>query len=213
MHPTAAALLPTWLRAVWVVLLAAVVAVLALQAARTPAPARWWHTAYAVMGLGMIVMYAFNPMDTPGWDVSALLVLVVALIGVVALVVATVLQRRRGGKAPASWVIAVVDMVTLAYIQIPADVRPVIICVLFACYLAVQVVLRVMVAVRAIRGAPQRASRTLVDPGGLIDPRGRAEPGGQPAGEGTAPGQSRAEVIVPLALTVLALSMIYMLSV
>jgi hypothetical protein len=189
MYPTAAELLPTWWRVVCVVLLLGVVAVLGLRATRTTGPARWWHAAYAAMGVGMVVMYAANPMDTPGFNGAALVVFVVALAGIVALAAAAVLRRA------AAWLVALADAVTLAYIQIPADVRPVIICVLFACYLAVQVALRLTVAVRALRGAPQRASRALVDPSGTVGP------------------SRRADAVVPIALAVLALGMLYMLSV
>lgn len=204
MYPTAEQLLPTWWRAVWVILLLGVATVTALRAARTPAPARWWYAAYAVMGASLVVMYGLNPMSTPGFSTPALLVFVVALLGVVALVVATIRQRRASGTTPTAWVIAVVDMVTLAYIQIPAAVRPIVVCILFACYLAVQVILRLTVAVRALRGAPQRSSRTLVDPGGRA--------AGTPSA-GTAPRPARADAVVPIALAVLALGMLYMLSV
>lgn len=204
MYPTAEQLLPTWWRAVWVILLLGVATVTALRAARTPAPARWWYAAYAVMGASLVVMYGLNPMSTPGFSTPALLVFVVALLGVVALVVATIRQRRASGTTPTAWVIAVVDMVTLAYIQIPAAVRPIVVCILFACYLAVQVILRLTVAVRALRGAPQRSSRTLVDPGGRV--------AGTPSA-GTAPRPARADAVVPIALAVLALGMLYMLSV
>ncbi len=198
MYPTAAELLPAWWRAVWVVLLLGVITVLGLAAARTAGPARWWHATYAVVGAGMVVMYAANPMDTPGFNTAALVVFVVALVGLVALAIAAV----RGGRAvlTAPWLVAAADVVTLAYIQIPAGVRPVIICVLFACYLAVQIGLRLTVAVRALRGAPQRASRSLVDPSG------------RPAADAAEP-STRGDAVVPIALAVLALGMLYMLSV
>ncbi len=197
MYPTAAQLLPTWWRGVCVVLLLGVVGVLAWAAARSGGSARWWHVTYAVVGAGMVVMYAANPMDTPGFSRPALLVFAVALVGLVALGAAAL----RGGRAvTAPWLVAAADVVTLAYIQIPADVRPVIICVLFACYLAVQVGLRLTVAVRALRGAPQRASHSLVDPSG------------RPAQDAAAP-STRADAVVPIALAVLALGMLYMLSV
>ncbi|GAA4826889.1 hypothetical protein GCM10023201_12060 [Actinomycetospora corticicola] len=197
MYPTADVLLPTWWRAVWVVLLLGVLVVLALAAARVTGRPRAWHAVYAGAAACMVVMYAANPMDTPGFNGAALTVFVIALIGLATVVVA---GFRGGITAP--WVIAVVDVVTLAYIQIPADVRPVIVCVLFACYLAVQVALRLTVAVRALRGAPQRASRTLVDPSG------------RPTSDGlAAPTTTRADAVVPIALAVLALGMLYMLSV
>jgi hypothetical protein len=196
MYPTAAELLPTWWRAIWVVLLVGVVLVLGRAAGATTGGARWWHVTYAVAGAGMVVMYAANPMDTPGFNGPALVVFVVALVVLVALAVAAVRTRPT-----ASWLLAGADVVTLAYIQIPADVRPVIICVLFACYLAVQVGLRLTVAVRALRGAPQRASRRLVDPGG------------RPASDDQVRPSRRRDAVVPIALAVLALGMLYMLSV
>jgi hypothetical protein len=49
MYPTAAELLPTWWRAICVVLLLGVVVVLGLGAARTTGAARWWHAIYAVV--------------------------------------------------------------------------------------------------------------------------------------------------------------------
>jgi hypothetical protein len=197
MYPTAAELLPTWWRAICVVLLVGVVLVLGRAAGATTGGARWWHVTYAVAAAGMVVMYAANPMDTPGFNAAALVVFVVALVMLVALAVAAVRTRPT-----ASWLVAAADVVTLAYIQIPADVRPVIICVLFACYLAVQVGLRLTVAVRALRGAPQRASRRLVDPSGRPTPDDQA---GAPS--------RRTGAVVPVALAVLALGMLYMLSV
>ncbi|HEY2191805.1 MAG TPA: hypothetical protein VGH76_05815, partial [Actinomycetospora sp.] len=110
--------------------------------------------------------------------------------------------RRDDGRAATPWLVAVADTVTLAYIQIPADVRPVIICVLFACYLAVQVGLRLAVAVRALRRAPQRASSALVDPTGHPAPD-----------DATGTPSCRTDAVVPVALAVLALGMLYMLSV
>ncbi|NMO92260.1 hypothetical protein [Actinomycetospora sp. TBRC 11914] len=196
MYPTVAELLPVWARVVGVVLLLGVLAVLGRETARTSGPARRWHAVYVVVAAGMVLMYAANPLDTPGFSAAGLLVFVVALVGVVAVAVAAV--RHRGAAA---WLVALADVVTLAYVQIPAAVRPVVVCVLFACYLAVQVGLRVTVAVRALRGAPQRASRTLVDPGGRTVP---AEPDARPG---------RSDAVVPIALAVLALAMLYVLSV
>lgn len=204
MYPTAAELLPPWWRGVWVVLLLLVVAVLARSVMVTAGRSRAWHLTYAAAGLGMIVMYAANPMDTPGLNGPALVVLVGALIGLAALVVTALRDRRSGTPVSAPWVVAAADVVTLAYIQIPADVRPVIICVLFACYLAVQVGLRLTVGVRALRGTPQRASRGLVDPGGRPTPA---------TGTGEGGPSRRGEAAVPLALAVLGLGMLYMLSV
>lgn len=137
MYPTADVLLPTWWRAVCVVLLLGVVVALALAAARSEGLSRGWHLGYAGAALGMVVMYAANPMDTPGFNAAALVVFVVALVGVLGALAVAVRTR---GSVP--WVVATVDLVTLAYIQIPADVRPILVCVLFACYLAVQVALR-----------------------------------------------------------------------
>jgi hypothetical protein len=195
MYPTADVLLPTWWRAVWVVLLLGVLAALALSATRVSGRARVWHAVYAGAAACMVVMYAANPMDTPGFGAVALVVFVVALLGLAGTAVLALRVRT------ASWAVAVVDLVTLAYIQIPADVRPVIVCVLFACYLAVQVALRLTVAVRALRGAPRRATRSLVDPGG------------RPVSDGAGPPAGRADAVVPAALAVLALGMLYMLSV
>lgn len=199
MYPTAVELLPTWWRAICVVLLLGVAVVLGLRAARTTGPTRSWHAIYAIVAAGLVAMYAANPMDGPGFSTAALIVLVVALLGVVATAGGAV--RHRGG-ATAPWLVTVADTVTLAYIQIPAAVRPVSICVLFACYLAVQVRLRLAVAVRALRGAPQRASRALVDPAG------------RPVDEAGPDRSSRfADAVVPVALAILALGMLYMLSV
>lgn len=201
MYPTAAVLLPTWWRAICVVLLLGVAIVLGLRAVRTAGAVRWWHVTYTVVAAGMVVMYAANPMDTPEFNPPALVVFVVALLGVVATAPEAV-RRRHDGRAATPWLVAMADTATLAYIQIPADVRPVIICVLFACYLAVQVGLRLTVAVRALRRAPQRASRALVDPAGRpVDEAG-------PRRE-----SRRADAVVPVALAVLALVMLYMLSV
>ncbi|HEY2195121.1 MAG TPA: hypothetical protein VGH76_22880, partial [Actinomycetospora sp.] len=98
MYPTAAELLPTWWRAICVVLLLGVAIVLSLRAVRTTGAVRVWHLVYVLVAAGMVVMYAANPMDTPGLNPPAWVVLVAALLAVVATATAAVRGRRDHGR-------------------------------------------------------------------------------------------------------------------
>lgn len=214
MYPTAAELLPGWVRTLWTVLAVLVLGVQIRYAVKIAGPVRRWYAAYAVMAAGMIVMYTANPMDPPdALSPAALVVLIVGVLGAIALAVLLIRGSEAGrwrGRTP--WLLAFVDMVTLAYIQIPTAVRPVLVCVVFAAYLFVTIVMRLAAVVQALRGAPQRPAQVLVDPGGRSAPATGSDAGStSESTPSTAAGPGG--VIGPLSLAVLAAAMLYILSV
>lgn len=205
----AALLLPGWVRVLGTVVLLAVAGVLAHRATRTSGGPRIWHGLYAVVAAAMALMFAANPMTGPGLAPAALIVLVVAVVGVVVVIGAMVARRRSDGLS-LPWVFALVDVVIVGYTQFPSPSRPIPVCVLFAAYLAVQVVVRAVAAVRARRrGAPMPApTRSLVGAAG--GPTSVERPSTSGA---AADGSGRGDTATMAALAVLALSMLYMVSI
>jgi hypothetical protein len=200
----AALLLPGWVRVVGTLLLLAVAGVLARGAVGGSGPSRTWHEVYAVTALAMALMFAANSMVGPGPNWAAVTVMVVGVVGVV--LVAVRLVRDRASAPVLPWVIALVDVVILVYIQVPSPSRPIPVCVLFAAYLAVQVVARGLAAVRARRAVtpPVAPSYSLVGAAG--GPASTPEQAAAPAvATRTAP--------TAAALSVLALAMLYMISI
>lgn len=214
----AALLLPGWVRVLGVVVLLAAAAVLARRAARATGTQRLWHAGYAGVAVAMALMFAANPMVGPGPSWSAWIVLVGAALALVALTAFMVIHRRSGGLAP-PWLFAWVDLVILGYIQVPSPSRPIPVCTLFAAYLAVQIVARALAAARA-RRRPAPA-RSLVGAAGGPDPA--AEHATEhttehateqaPAHAGGTGTDLRGGVDTMVALSVLALSMLYMISI
>jgi hypothetical protein len=201
---TAALLLPGWVRVVGALVLLAVAGVLVRRAAGSSGSSRTWHGVYAVTALAMALMFAANSMVGPGPNWAAVTVMVVGVVGVV--LVAARLVRDRATAPVLPWVIALVDLVILVYIQIPSPSRPLPVCVLFAAYLAVQVVARGLAAVRGRHAvtAPVAASYSLVGAAG--GPAPAPEQAAVPTvATGTAP--------TAAVLSVLALAMLYMISI
>lgn len=198
----AALLLPGWVRVVGTLLLLAVAGVLARGAAGSSGSLRTWHGVYAVTALAMALMFAANSMVGPGPNWAAVTVMAVGVVGVV--FVAVHLVRDRGATPILPWVIALVDLVILVYIQIPSPSRPIPVCVLFAAYLAVQVVARGLATVRARRAVAPPVAYSLVGAAG----------GPAPAAEqAAAPAVATRTAPTAAALSVLALAMLYMISI
>jgi hypothetical protein len=203
----AALLLPVWVRVLGAVVLLVVTAVLARRAALATGPQRLWHAGYAGVAVAMALMFAANPMVGPGPSWSAWIVLVGAALALVALTAFMVLHRRSAGLTP-PWIVAWVDLVILGYIQVPSPSRPIVVCTLFAAYLAVQVVARAVAAARA-RRRPAPA-RSLVGAAGGPDPAASEHASARPDDAG---GDLRGGADTMVALSVLALSMLYMISI
>ncbi len=112
MPTTMLTLLPGWVRVLWIVALAVVAVLHIWHGATTPAQPRWWHGAHTAMALGMIGMYAADPMRQRGlYDVLEVLFAVVA----VALVVTAVVVRRRERVLNPLWVVTAVDSAAMSY--------------------------------------------------------------------------------------------------
>lgn len=128
-------LLPDWLRVVWVVALGVVIGTHVWHAYCRPGQHRWWHADHIFMAAGMVVMYVPGSMTEPGLSRFG-----VVLFGGVALAtaVATVVLRRREGALNPLWVVAAVDMLVMAYMWLPAAIRPSLLDYALAAYLGCQ---------------------------------------------------------------------------
>lgn len=155
--------LPGWLRVGWVVVLAGVLGVHLGRAARQSGQRRWWHGSYALVTVAMIVMYLFDPLTLSGRGGVPVGVFVGAVVLLVLVASSTLLLWRREGRPNPAWVVATADVLTLAYLQIPAAVRPVVVCVVFAAYLAAQVVAW-LVGAWARAGVPRTPHRPAPAP-------------------------------------------------
>ena len=112
MPTTMTTLLPGWVRVLWVVALGVVAVLHIWHGATTSGQARWWHGAHTAMALGMISMYAADPMRQRGlYDALEVLFAVIA----VALVVTSVVVGRRERVLNPLWVVAAVDSAAMSY--------------------------------------------------------------------------------------------------
>lgn len=214
----AATLLPTPVRAFWAIVLTGVLAVFVRHAASSSSgDRRLWSGAYAVMTLGMIVMFLANPMTGPGPSPDA--VAIMALAGVGALVVAAwMLAHREADGFSLPWTFTLVDLVILGYIQVPSPNRPIVVCSAMAAYLAVQVIARAVAAVRAGRDADARSDevRGLVGAaaGPARDTPDRRGPQRPPRkGRTRTTSSARVPALVPASTSLLTLAMFYMISI
>jgi Domain of unknown function (DUF5134) len=105
-------LLPGWVRVVWVVALAVVAVLHIWHGATMSGQARWWHSVHTAMALGMIGMYATDPMRQRGlYYMLAVLFAVIA----VALAVTAIVVRRRERVLNPLWVVTAVDSAAMSY--------------------------------------------------------------------------------------------------
>src|SRR6476661_1929603 len=132
---TSMPLLPDWLRVVWVVALGVVIVTHVWHAYCRPGQHRWWHAGHILMAAGMAVMYVPGSMTEPGLSRVG-----VVLFGGVALATAavTVVLRRRESALNPLWVVAAVDMLVMAYMWLPAAIRPSLLDYALAAYLGCQ---------------------------------------------------------------------------
>ncbi|WP_216892942.1 DUF5134 domain-containing protein [Nocardia alni] len=107
-------MLPEWVRLVWALVLV-VVALLHIWHARSLlGQPRWWHAAHTAMAVGMVAMYAADPMGQIGLD-RVLLAIFGALAVVLAVV--TIAVGRREGVVNPLWVITGLDTAAMAYMS------------------------------------------------------------------------------------------------
>lgn len=136
MHTAMTALLPGWVRVVWIVALAAVAVLHIWHGATTPGQPRWWHSAHTAMALGMIGMYATDPMRQRG----LYYVLEVLFAGIaVALLVTAVVVRRRERVPNPLWVVTAVDSAAMSYmaaVMVSPSAVPVVLTWVVVAYLA-----------------------------------------------------------------------------
>lgn len=110
----AMALLPGWLRAVWVTALCGVLVTHLRHAYVIAGQSRWWHVGHAVMATGMALMYLLPHMQHPG--VYRVGVVLFGLLALAAAVKAVLLRRREGVFNPL-WLMSSVDMFVMAYMS------------------------------------------------------------------------------------------------
>lgn len=138
MHATMS-MLPGWVRLVWVLALAVVAVVHIWHCATMTGQLRWWHGAHTAMAVGMLAMYAADPMRQRGLDRT--LVVVFALL-TVAIAAATVLVRRREGRLNPVWAATGVDTAAMTYmaaVMAWPSTLPVVVSWIVVAYLGCQV--------------------------------------------------------------------------
>ena len=132
---TSEPLLPDWLRVIWVVALGVVIVTHLWHAYRRPGQHRWWHAGHIFMAAGMVVMYLPGAMAVPGLSQVG----VVLFGGVaVAIAAATAVLRRREGALNPLWLVAAMDELIMAYMWLPAAIRPALLDYALAAYLGCQ---------------------------------------------------------------------------
>lgn len=208
------ALLPAWLRLVWVIVLAGVTLVHLWHARSMSGQPRWWHVAHTVMALGMLAMYAAHPMAQRGLDRGEAVVFGVATV---VLAVTTAVLRRREDVLNPVWVASCLEMLAMTYMavimQLPTDARPTPVTWLVVSYLASQILawaFGIWDRVPALTPRTQVVSAT--------SPNGTASSAAPPVAETPA---TRPSVGLPahytpairVSLAVMAASMAYMLAV
>ncbi|MGB9279828.1 MAG: hypothetical protein WCB57_07050 [Pseudonocardiaceae bacterium] len=204
-------LLPEWLRIGWVVALVAVIVTHVWHAYCRPGQHRWWHAGHVLMAAGMVVMYLPGSMAQPGLSRDG-----VGLYGGVALVTAaaTAVLWHREGALNLLWVFSAVDMLIMAYMSLPAAIRPRLLGYALAAYLGCQLLawslgLWEHVGVVARPPAPAIAAPTMA----RADTPGRAARAATPT---TGPSAAIGLIVhhapvLQASLAVMAASMSYML--
>ncbi len=133
-------MLPGWLRAGWVVVFGAVVALHLHHAYNMAGQRRYWHVGHVLMGAGMAYMYLPHSLhllpDSAGTAGFA-------AAGLVAVSAAGWFRRRDGTFNPL-WGLAVVEMAVMSYMFLPMSTRPALLSYGLAIYLAGQGVLWVL---------------------------------------------------------------------
>lgn len=214
------ALLPTWLRVVWVVLLGAVLVAHVGHAWALPGQRRWWHLGHTVMATGMALMYALPHMHEPGWLYRAGLVLF-ALLAIAVTGVVVALWRREGALNPL-WVFSAAEMLVMTYMFLPASAKLSGVGYILAVYMGMQSLAwalglwdRLSVFGSPAQFRSTRGSVQIVDPDGhernptLLPADPYPEQITRPVLGLTA----HSSVVVHITLAVMAASMAYMLAV
>ncbi len=208
---TSEPLLPDWLRVIWVVALGVVIVTHLWHAYCRPGQHRWWHAGHIFMAAGMVVMYLPGAMAVPGLFQGG----VVLFGGVaVAIAAATAVLRRREGALNPLWLVAAMDELIMAYMWLPAAIRPALLNYALATYLGCQMLAWVLGwwerdPVTARPPVPAAAEPTMVRaaPGRLA-----ASPSAPLARPPAAVGLiAERAVVIRASLAVMAASMSYML--
>jgi hypothetical protein len=105
-------LLPGWVRLVWVIAMAVVAVVHIWHGATMAGQPRWWHAAHTAMAVGMLAMYAADPMRQRGLDRAFILIFAIITLAIAA---ATVLLCRREDRPNPLWVATGVDTAAMMY--------------------------------------------------------------------------------------------------
>ncbi|MCV7220991.1 DUF5134 domain-containing protein [Mycolicibacterium elephantis] len=108
-------MLPGWIRLLWMLALAVVAAVHIWHGVTMTGQARWWHGAHTVMAVGMLAMYAADPMRQAGLDRA--LVVVFAVVTVAIAATAAALSRREGRANPL-WAATGSDTAAMVYMAV-----------------------------------------------------------------------------------------------
>ncbi len=108
------AMLPGWVRVVWVVALVVVAVLHVVHARSLSGQSRRWHGVHTAMAVGMVAMYAADPMGQVGLDRVLLAVFAALTVALAAVIVAV---GRREGVVNPLWVVTGLDTAAMAYMS------------------------------------------------------------------------------------------------
>jgi hypothetical protein len=130
-------MLPAWLRAAWVVVFCAVVALHLHHAWVMQGQRRYWHVGHVVMGVGMAYMYLPHPVHLLPASSGVVGFAIAALVSAIA----AVWFWHRDGIFNPLWGLSMAEMAVMSYMFLPTSTRPTVLSYGLAFYLLGQGVL------------------------------------------------------------------------
>jgi hypothetical protein len=132
MGMTHTALLPGWLRTVWIIASCAVTVVHLRHVWVMNGQRRYWHLGHVLMAVGMVYMYLPHSAHLIPKE-SGTVLYAAAAIGAV---LAAALFRLRDGILNPLWIVVAVEMAVMVYMFLPMHTRSPMLSYLLAVYLA-----------------------------------------------------------------------------
>jgi hypothetical protein len=129
---TYTALLPGWLRTVWIIASCAVAAVHLRHVWVMNGQRRYWHVGHVLMAVGMAYMYLPHSAHFVPTESGTALYAAAAIGGIIA----SALFRLRDGVINPLWIIVAVEMAVMVYMFLPMHTRSPMLSYVLAVYLA-----------------------------------------------------------------------------
>lgn len=129
---THSALLPDWLRIVWITASCAVAAVHLRHVWVMTGQRRYWHVGHVLMAMGMAYMYLPHSVHVVSTETGTALYAAAAIAAVGA---ATMFRARHGVLNPL-WIVVAIEMAVMVYMFLPMHTKSPMLSYLLAVYLA-----------------------------------------------------------------------------